>query len=118
MKLAKQNRVQLMWEPGHKGIEGNEIGDQLAKFGFECLLTRPEPACNTSTGNVKKVVRPWADRDHKKYWESLTGLKQAKGFLQGPFVKRTKELLELNRNQLWWMAKTTYGTPFQNGIDK
>lgn len=36
--------------------------------------------------------------------ESLPGLKQAKCFLQGPSVKRTKELLKLNRNQLWWVT--------------
>jgi hypothetical protein len=36
----------------------------------------------------------WTNRDHKKYWESLTGLKQAKGFLQGPSLRRTRELLK------------------------
>jgi hypothetical protein len=30
--------------------------------------------------------------------------KQAKGFLQGPSVSRIKELLKLNRNQMWWMT--------------
>jgi hypothetical protein len=36
-----------------------------------------------------------------KILESLTRLKQTtKGFLQGPSVRRTKELLKLNRNQL------------------
>jgi hypothetical protein len=34
------------------------------------------------------------DRDHKKYWESLTGLKHAKGFLQGTSAGRTTELLK------------------------
>jgi hypothetical protein len=34
----------------------------------------------------------------------LTGLKQANGFLQGPSVRRTKELLKLNRNQLRWVT--------------
>jgi hypothetical protein len=44
------------------------------------------------------------DSDHKKQWESLTGLKQAKGLIQGPSARRTTELLELNRNQLWWVV--------------
>jgi hypothetical protein len=34
----------------------------------------------------------------------LIRLKQAKGFLQGPSVRRTKELLKLNRNQLRWVT--------------
>jgi hypothetical protein len=44
------------------------------------------------------------DRDHKKHWESLTGLKHAKGFLQEPSAWGSKELLKLNRNQLWWVT--------------
>jgi hypothetical protein len=46
------------------------------------------------------TVRDWTSRDHKQYWESLTGLKEANRFLQRPSVRRTKELLKLNRNQL------------------
>jgi hypothetical protein len=64
----------------------------------------PEPACGISMGIAKRAVRDWTNRDHKEYWEALTRLKQAKGFLQGPSVKRTKELLRLNRNQLRWMT--------------
>jgi hypothetical protein len=34
-----------------------------------------------SIGVAKKAVRDWTDRKHKKYWESTTGLKQAKEFI-------------------------------------
>jgi hypothetical protein len=50
------------------------------------------------------AVRDWTNRDHQKYLESLTGLKHAKGFLQGPSARKTKELLKLNRNQLRWVT--------------
>jgi hypothetical protein len=40
----------------------------------------------------------------KKHWESTTGLKQAKGFISGPSVRRTKDLLKLNRDQLRWVV--------------
>jgi hypothetical protein len=86
--------------PGHEGIKGNETADQLAKLISECPFVEPETACGISAGIAKKAVRDWTNRDHKKYWESLTGLRQAKGFLQGPSITRTKELLKLNRNQL------------------
>jgi hypothetical protein len=86
--------------PGHEGIEGNEVADQLARLGSESPFIGPKPACGISAGTAKRAVSDWTNRDHKKYWESLTGLKQAKGFLQGPSVRRTKELLKLNRNQL------------------
>jgi ribonuclease HI len=31
MKLAEDNRIELIWVPGHKEIDENEIGDQLAR---------------------------------------------------------------------------------------
>jgi hypothetical protein len=37
-----------MWVPGHMGIDGNEMADQLARQGSSCLLTEPEPALGIS----------------------------------------------------------------------
>jgi hypothetical protein len=31
-----------------------------------------------SIGVAKKAVRDWTNRNHRKYWEFTTGLKQAK----------------------------------------
>jgi hypothetical protein len=42
--------------------------------------------------------------EDKEYWESLTGLRQAKGLLQRPSDRRTKDLLRLNRDQLRWVV--------------
>jgi hypothetical protein len=72
-------------------------------MGSDCPLIGPELACGISAGIAKKAVMDWTNRGHQKYWESLIGLNQAKGFLQGPTVVRTKELLKLNRNQLRWV---------------
>jgi hypothetical protein len=74
-----------------------------ARFGSEHTFIEPEPACGISVGIAKNAVREWTNNDHKKYWESLTGLKHAKEFLQGSSVRRTRQLLKPNRNQLWWV---------------
>jgi hypothetical protein len=34
-----------------------------------------------SGGIARKALRECTNRDHKKYWEYLTGLKYTKGFL-------------------------------------
>jgi hypothetical protein len=73
-------------------------------LGSECLFIGPEPACGVSVGIAKKAVRDWTNGDNKKYWESLTGLKEAKGFLQGPSVRRTTKQLKFNRNQSRWVT--------------
>jgi hypothetical protein len=84
IQLAEYYRVQLIWVPGHEGIVGNETADQLARTGSENPFIGPEPACGISIAAAKKAVRDWTDMNHKKHWESTTGLKQAKGFYQNP----------------------------------
>jgi hypothetical protein len=55
-------------------------------------------------GVARKAIRDWTTMNHKKYWESLTGLRQGKGLIRGPSAKRAKELLKLDRNQLRWVV--------------
>jgi hypothetical protein len=40
----------------------------------------------------------------KEYCESRIGLREVKGFIQGLSARRTKDLLELNRDQLRWVV--------------
>jgi hypothetical protein len=58
--------------------------------GSEHPFIGPDPACGISIGVAKKAVTDWTDRNHKKYWEPTTGLKQAKEFISRPSARRTK----------------------------
>jgi hypothetical protein len=97
VQLARQNRVQLVWVPGHECIAGSETKDYLAKTGSEHTFTGPEPARGISFGVAKRAVRDWMNKNHIKQWESLSGLKQAKELIVGPSAKRSKDLFKLNR---------------------
>jgi hypothetical protein len=81
IELARHNRVQLIWVPGHEGSADYEIADLLARTGSEHPFIRPEPAYGISIGVAKRAVRDWTNRNHAKQWESITGLKQAKGLI-------------------------------------
>jgi ribonuclease HI len=50
MRLAGHNRVQLIWVPGHMGIDGNEMADQLARQGSSCPFIGPEHICYDCQG--------------------------------------------------------------------
>jgi ribonuclease HI len=43
LKLAEYNRVQLVWVLGDIGMDGNEVGDQLARAGSSHPLIGPGP---------------------------------------------------------------------------
>jgi ribonuclease HI len=100
MRLAEHNRVQLIWVPGHLGIDGNEKADQLARQGSSRPLIGPEPALGISTKVAREVIRGWTNRKHTEYWQSIQGQRQARDFLKRPSARRAGELLSLNRNQL------------------
>jgi hypothetical protein len=95
--------VQLTQVPGHRSAEDNEIANQVARVGSERPFAGPEPACSFSAGVAKMVVTDWKNRDHKKYWESTTELKYAKGLLQGHSARRTWAFITGTRNHLWWV---------------
>jgi hypothetical protein len=45
------------------------------RTGSEHPFIGPEPACRITVGVAKKEVRDWTNRNHKKHWESITGLR-------------------------------------------
>jgi hypothetical protein len=104
MQLAKHNRLQLIWVPHHEETDGNEMADQFSKLGSQCPFIGPEAACDISMGVVKKAVMQWTIRNHRIHWDSLSVLKKARALIQGPSAKKTRELLNLNRDQLWWVV--------------
>jgi hypothetical protein len=52
--------------PGHEGIVGIEMADQLARAEPEHSFIGPESACGISIGVAKKAVKDWTNRRHKK----------------------------------------------------
>jgi hypothetical protein len=86
--------------PGHIGIDGNEIADQLARQGSSHPLIGPESALGISAKVARGVIRDWTSRKHEEHWQSIHGQRQAKGFLKKPSAKNAGELLNVSRNQL------------------
>jgi hypothetical protein len=85
--------------PGHKGINGNEIADQLAGEGTSHPITGPQPAPGLSTKFVR-MITDWTHRIHKEHWQSTCGQWQDKGLFKKPCARKSGELLSISRIQL------------------
>uniref|UniRef100_T1I8I1 RNase H domain-containing protein n=1 Tax=Rhodnius prolixus TaxID=13249 RepID=T1I8I1_RHOPR len=68
--------------PGHVGIKGNEIADQLARNGASTPFIGPEPVLGITKGAVREALRDWdLEREHEKYWVMLPGVKHGKSVM-------------------------------------
>lgn len=96
-QLAKNNSLTLMWVPGHEGIEGNEVADELAKRGANAIPFGPEPFCGLPTAHRREVVQKWEEDKRRTYWNNVPGLRQSKRLIKPDY---SRKVLELTRNEL------------------
>jgi hypothetical protein len=66
--MAENNRMQLVWVPGHTGIGVNEVADQSTKQGFSLPLVGTEPPLGILAEVARGVIRAWKSRKHEEYW--------------------------------------------------
>jgi hypothetical protein len=102
--------------PGHMGIDGNEIADQLARQGSSHPLTGPASALGISGKVARGVIKFWTSGKHKDYWESIHGQRLAKYLLKRPCATSVRELRSLSRNQLTIMTGLLTGRCHLKGL--
>jgi hypothetical protein len=86
VKMAENNRIQLIWLPRHMGNNGNEI--TVATRGSSHPLIGPEPALGISATDARGVIKDWESRKHKEHWLSIHGKRYAKDFPKKPSVRK------------------------------
>ena len=88
-QIALLRPLTLSWTPGHRGIEGNEMADELARIGSSKPLLGPEPRLKLSYAAQKSLIVNWKKNistdTNTKYFLSLsrTNLKRITGMLTG-----------------------------------
>ena len=81
--LAQDNKVTLVWVPGHSGIKGNERADVLAKAGSETEFLGPEPALGVPFCLGRGAIRDWLRDENLRYWktETVSKCRQARALI-------------------------------------
>ena len=98
--LCGNNKVTLMWVPGHEGIDGNEMADKLAREGTEKRFTGPEPKIGVSVNVRKRLVKEWLRREHIRAWTRYEGARHTKVFCDYPSREVSQALLSLSRTDI------------------
>lgn len=98
--LANHNKVKLVWVPGHKGIDGNERADSLARQGSSTTYICPEPALAITKATINGCIAEWVQKEHISGWDRLPGLDHSKRMLRTARNSLTADILKLNRSQI------------------
>ncbi|XP_054723946.1 zinc finger protein 233-like [Uloborus diversus] len=100
VRLAGSNRVSLYWVPGHRDIVGNELADQLAEQGSNAPFMGPEPVLCLPCNAVRTTAKNLLMDESYGQWLQSESQRQAKTLNQQPPWLRSKELLNLSRNEI------------------
>jgi ribonuclease HI len=81
-ELARGNKITLVWVPGHRGIDGNEKADELARQGSDTNFIGPEPFCALPSGALFSPIKIWEKRTYSDYWDNQVKYRQAKRLIR------------------------------------
>ena len=98
--ISTQHAVGLYWVPGHAGVQGNEIADELSRDGSVLKFAGPEPALGVSRQDIQRRIRRHLVNQHWLWWRGLGDTRrQARKLISGPCLGAKARFLSFNRTQ-------------------
>jgi len=85
--------------PGHAGVRGNEIANELARDSSVLKFVGPEPTLGTSRQDIQRI-RHWLVNQHWIGWRGLGDTqRQAGELISSPCLGTKARFLSFNRTQ-------------------
>ena len=90
----------LCWAPGHAGVRGDEITDNLARDGCVQKFVGPEPFLGVSRQNIRRKIKRWMDNQHLVMWRCpCRTQRQAQELISRHDLATRARLFPFNRTQ-------------------
>jgi len=105
-KLATRNTVEIRWIPGHKGVQGNETADEMARKGSAAQPIGPEPFLPIPQSLIQKQIHDYLFRLHIKQYRNIPISDKGKIPLLTTLQRykyRTPKLSTAHRRWLTWL---------------
>ena len=96
--FSRHGLVRIIWVPGHSGVIGNEIANQLARRATDLINIDVNSAKPFSASRLE--MRSWAEEAHKTLWNNERTGKNTKILWGDPNEDKTKQILTLNKKEL------------------
>jgi ribonuclease HI len=98
--ISTRHAVGLFWVPGHAGISGSEIANELARSGSVLEFLGPELALGVSRRSIQRMLSRWLINQQWASWRGLDGIqRQARELISGPSLAAKAKFLSFNRIQ-------------------
>lgn len=98
--LSSSNDVCLFWIPGHRGVEGNEVADELARTGSDTPFLGPEPVLGIGPSLILGSIKRFFHNKHLTYWANINTCRVSKLTVNSPTNNLAKQLLACSRTNL------------------
>lgn len=122
LKLTLQSsgkNIRLAWVPGHVGVSGNEMADELARIGSSLRPIAPEPILPLGPACVKMALRSQLQSRFVSLWQETQGLKMSKQSIDDPRPAYGFHRLNVKRNSVKGaVALLTGHGPFRSHLVK
>lgn len=116
LDLAPYCNITLNWIPGHKGFQGNEMADALAKLGAETPIIGPEPTVGVAQDYISRAIQNQLISESSDLWRNFHG--QAKVLIAGYKKSTALYLLNMQKTQLRELVGLVTGHWFCNSYLK
>ena len=102
--LGAHHSVQLRWVPGHVGLQGNEMADELAREGSGTAPIGPEPFLPLPNTIIIKELRKRLKDSHLRMYRRLNISDKGKTPLTSYLTKHSYKLPRMSGTQLRWLT--------------